>query len=117
MRLCVELGSGPKLPAVIDVTLVHPAQHMLFLGTEKYPDENSYSAFLNQHGGNSNAYTASEYTNYYFDVQASFLEVCSPYVPPVVSSPCVFCVFRKRWIVSRNFSWRRCSRHPQRSVS
>jgi hypothetical protein len=48
---------------------------MLFLGTEKYPDENSYSAFLNQHGGNSNAYTASEYTNYYFDVQASFLEV------------------------------------------
>lgn len=81
MRLCVELGSGPKLPAVIDVTLVHPAQHMLFLGTEKYPDENSYSAFLNQHGGNSNAYTASEYTNYYFDVQASFLEVCSPHVP------------------------------------
>jgi Insulinase (Peptidase family M16) len=70
MRLCVELGSGPKLPAVIDVTLMHPVQHMLFLGTEKYPDENSYSAFLNQHGGNSNAYTASEYTNYYFDVQA-----------------------------------------------
>lgn len=53
----------------------YPAQHMLFLGTEKYPDENSYSAFLNQHGGNSNAYTASEYTVYYFDVQSQFLLV------------------------------------------
>ncbi len=51
------------------------SQHMLFLGTEKYPDENSYSAFLNQHGGNSNAYTASEYTVYYFDVQSQFLGV------------------------------------------
>ena len=41
---------------------------MLFLGTEKYPDENSYSSFLNEHGGYSNAYTASEATNYHFCV-------------------------------------------------
>lgn len=41
---------------------------MLFLGTEKYPDENSYSAYLNEHGGYSNAYTASEATNYHFCV-------------------------------------------------
>lgn len=30
---------------------------MLFLGTEKYPDENSYSAFLSSSGGSSNAAT------------------------------------------------------------
>jgi hypothetical protein len=48
---------------------------MLFLGTEKYPDENSYSSFLATHGGNSNAFTASETTNYHFEIQAPYLEV------------------------------------------
>eukprot|EP00753_Platysulcus_tardus_P022606 PLAT9806.1.p1 GENE.PLAT9806.1~~PLAT9806.1.p1 ORF type:complete len:1049 (+),score=595.91 PLAT9806.1:117-3263(+) len=48
--------------------LAHFLEHMLFLGTETYPDENSYSAFLAAHGGSSNAYTATEETNFYFDV-------------------------------------------------
>jgi insulysin len=47
---------------------------MLFLGTEKYPDENSYSEFLSAHGGNHNAYTSTEDTNYYFDVTQEHLE-------------------------------------------
>jgi insulysin len=47
---------------------------MLFLGTEKYPDENEYSKFLNHHGGWSNAYTANDHTNYYFDVSPKNLE-------------------------------------------
>ena len=41
---------------------------MLFLGTDKYPEENYYSSYLNAHGGYSNAYTAQENTVYYFDV-------------------------------------------------
>lgn len=48
--------------------LAHYLEHMLFLGTERFPDENEYSSFLNQHGGYSNAYTAHEHTNYYFQV-------------------------------------------------
>lgn len=47
---------------------------MLFLGTEKYPEENSYNAFLSAHGGSSNAYTSMEHTNYFFDVTPDFLE-------------------------------------------
>lgn len=47
---------------------------VLFLGTEDYPDENSYSSFLQSHGGGSNAYTSTENTNYYFDVLADHLE-------------------------------------------
>lgn len=48
--------------------LAHFLEHMLFLGTEKFPDENEYGKYLNEHGGSSNAYTATEETNYYFDV-------------------------------------------------
>jgi len=48
--------------------LAHFCEHMLFLGTEKFPDENEYSKFLSQHGGSFNAFTSSDHTNYYFDV-------------------------------------------------
>ena len=50
--------------------LAHFLEHMLFLGTEKYPDENSYKQYLSAHSGRSNASTSQMHTNYYFDVLA-----------------------------------------------
>jgi insulysin len=50
--------------------LAHFNEHMLFLGTKKYPSEDSFEAFLATNGGSSNAYTASEDTVYYFDLEA-----------------------------------------------
>ena len=47
--------------------LAHLLEHMLFLGTEKYPEADAYQAFIRQHGGTHNAYTSSQITNYYFD--------------------------------------------------
>lgn len=49
--------------------LLHFLEHMLFLGTEKYPDAGEYNKFLEENGGSSNAYTSSEDTNYFFDVK------------------------------------------------
>lgn len=54
--------------------LAHFCEHLLFMGTEKYPQENEYSSFLSNHGGHSNAYTAAEDTNYYFEVNQEHLE-------------------------------------------
>jgi insulysin len=48
--------------------LAHFNEHMLFLGTEKYPEENAFDSFVNKNGGSSNAYTDMEDTNYYFSV-------------------------------------------------
>eukprot|EP00158_Paraphelidium_tribonemae_P009916 Partr_v1_DN29000_c0_g1_i1_m25164 putative insulin-degrading enzyme len=48
--------------------LAHFLEHMLFMGTEKYPKENEYTEYLNNHGGSSNAYTSAVNTNYYFEV-------------------------------------------------
>lgn len=42
---------------------------MLFLGTKKYPDENHYSKFVLQNGGQKNAATGEDYTYYYFDIK------------------------------------------------
>lgn len=38
--------------------LAHFCEHMLFMGTEKYPIENEYSEYLKNNGGHANAYTA-----------------------------------------------------------
>lgn len=54
--------------------LAHFLEHMLFLGTEKYPQPNEYQDFISQHGGSHNAYTTLEHTNYYFDVNVAHLE-------------------------------------------
>lgn len=54
--------------------LAHFLEHMLFLGTEKYPQAGDYQAFINQHGGRYNAYTAAEHTNYFFEIDPAQLE-------------------------------------------
>ena len=48
--------------------LAHFTEHMLFLGTEAYPEEGEYKAFLQRHGGQSNAFTGMEATGYHFSV-------------------------------------------------
>lgn len=53
--------------------LSHYLEHMLFMGSEKYPDENDYDAFLTAHGGASNACTEEECTTFHFDVKPDAL--------------------------------------------
>eukprot|EP00026_Physarum_polycephalum_P000474 Phypoly_transcript_00475.p1 GENE.Phypoly_transcript_00475~~Phypoly_transcript_00475.p1 ORF type:complete len:990 (+),score=181.17 Phypoly_transcript_00475:1631-4600(+) len=48
--------------------LAHLLEHMLFQGTEKYPESDTFTAFLAEHGGKSNAHTGGDETVYYFDV-------------------------------------------------
>lgn len=54
--------------------LAHFCEHLLFMGTEKYPRENDYSEYLSAHNGSSNAYTGTVDTNYFFDVGHEYLE-------------------------------------------
>lgn len=48
--------------------MAHFCEHMLFLGTEKYPEENYYQNFVQANGGDSNAATGEEYTYFYYDI-------------------------------------------------
>ena len=54
--------------------LAHFLEHMLFLGTDKYPEARGFQEFIDTHGGNHNAYTSFEHTNYYFNIAVEFLE-------------------------------------------
>ncbi|PPK51684.1 insulinase family protein [Marinobacter persicus] len=70
MNVAVGSGDDPDDRA----GLAHFLEHMLFLGTEKYPDAGEYQQFIRSHGGSHNAFTAFQDTNYFFDVEAQFLE-------------------------------------------
>lgn len=85
----VLLVSDPKMQksaAALDVAVgsmedpenglgqAHFLEHLLFLGTKKYPDVEAYSEFLAANGGSGNAYTADENTNYQFEVNHDALE-------------------------------------------
>ncbi|WP_250657718.1 insulinase family protein [Alkalimarinus coralli] len=70
--LDVKVGSGSD-PENYE-GLAHFLEHMLFLGTKKYPHAGSYQAYINRHGGSHNAYTSFDNTNYFFNINADSLE-------------------------------------------
>jgi len=70
--LDVNIGSGSDPQG--REGLAHFLEHMLFLGTEKYPDSAEYKEFMSAHGGSDNAYTSYDHTNYFFDIDKDYLE-------------------------------------------
>ncbi|CAI5965890.1 unnamed protein product [Closterium sp. NIES-64] len=69
--MCVGVGSFLDPPDALG--LAHFLEHMLFMGSVKFPDENEYDSFLRRHGGGSNAFTETEFTCYHFDVAHKYL--------------------------------------------
>ena len=74
--------------------LAHFCEHLLFMGSKKYPIENEYSHYLSLHNGSSNAYTSTENTNYYFDVASDALHGALDrfsrfFIDPLFDSSCV----------------------------
>ena len=67
--------------------LAHYLEHMLFLGSERYPTINEYSKFMSQHGGYTNAYTSQESTVYGFEVNDSFLGEALDRLADVMRAP------------------------------
>lgn len=64
--MCVEVGhmaDPPDIPG-----LAHLVEHVLFLGTEKFPNENDFRSFISENGGFTNAQTFADVTKYFFDV-------------------------------------------------
>lgn len=53
--------------------LAHFLEHMLFLGTEPYPESDAYQSYLSRNAGSHNAFTAPQDTNYFFDIEPSAL--------------------------------------------
>ena len=52
----------------------HFLEHLLFMGSEKFPEQNDYHSYIQINGGYDNAFTADNYTCYYLSIETSFLK-------------------------------------------
>lgn len=64
-----QLNDPAELPG-----LAHFCEHMLFMGTQKFPKEDEFDSFVSKASGFTNAYTADRDTVYYFCVSDGGLE-------------------------------------------
>lgn len=64
LNVSVGLNSDPKERG----GLAHFCEHMLFLGSDKYPEESALDKHVSAHGGSSNAGTSEENTAYHFHI-------------------------------------------------
>ena len=62
----VSVGVGSLMDGERSLGLAHFLEHMLFMGSRKFPGTNEYSEFISLNSGYDNAYTSDEETTYYF---------------------------------------------------
>lgn len=70
----VSVGIGASADPRSLSGLAHFTEHMCFLGSEAYPEENAFKSYLSSHGGRSNASTSMSATTYKFDILAAHAE-------------------------------------------
>ncbi len=70
----LSIGAGDLYDPWTKMGLSHYLEHMLFLGTKKYPDVGSFEKYLAENSGAGNAYTGSVVTNYFFQVSHGAFE-------------------------------------------
>jgi len=63
----MNVGIGNYLDPKDFQGLAHFLEHMLFQGSKKYPGAGYFMGEVPKYGGSSNAFTATQDTNYHFD--------------------------------------------------
>ncbi|NDD57658.1 MAG: hypothetical protein EBZ47_00175 [Chlamydiae bacterium] len=74
--------------------MAHFLEHMLFMGTEAYPNESEYMQYIGDNGGKVNAFTASDRTVYMFSVnneafEGSLDRFSHFFIDPLFSTSCI----------------------------
>lgn len=69
MNVFVGSGADPQARQ----GLAHFLEHMLFLGTTKYPEPDGFQRFISDNSGQHNAYTALDQTHYFFTIKPDAL--------------------------------------------
>lgn len=67
--------------------LAHYLEHMILMGSKKYPEPSSFSEFLQKHGGSHNASTAPHRTAYYFEVENGALKEATDRLADALAAP------------------------------
>ena len=74
--------------------LAHFLEHMVFLGSEAYPEAESYSDFISYAGGHHNAWTGTEHSNFYLELPLPHFNEGVKRFSAILSAP----LFSEQWI-------------------
>ncbi len=90
--LAVNVGSWNNPEEYLG--MAHFCEHMLFMGSKKYPDENAYWKCILDNGGTTNAYTSTDRTVYMFAINHDqfdkSLDMFSRFfIDPLFSESCI----------------------------
>ena len=85
--------------------MAHYLEHMLFLGTDKYPDTNGYSEFMSNNGGSQNASTWLDITNYMFKVNNSAYDEALDRFSDFFKSPKLYAEYADKEKNAVNAEW------------
>lgn len=67
--------------------LAHYLEHMVLMGSKKYPEPSSLSEFLQKNGGSHNASTEAHRTAYYLEVENSALQAATDRLADALAEP------------------------------
>ncbi|PWC25767.1 MULTISPECIES: pitrilysin [Brenneria] len=67
--------------------LAHYLEHMVLMGSKRYPQPEALSEFLKKHGGSHNASTASYRTAYYLEVENDALQPAVDRLADAIAAP------------------------------
>lgn len=67
----VAVGAGSWSDPLEYPGMAHFCEHMLFMGTKKYPSENEFFTYVADYAGQTNAFTAPNRTVYMFSAQTN----------------------------------------------
>eukprot|EP00930_Biecheleria_cincta_P060882 TRINITY_DN4646_c0_g2_i1.p1 TRINITY_DN4646_c0_g2~~TRINITY_DN4646_c0_g2_i1.p1 ORF type:complete len:1131 (+),score=174.41 TRINITY_DN4646_c0_g2_i1:318-3395(+) len=96
--------------------LAHFCEHMLFLGTAKYPDPLGINKFLEKAGGSSNAYTSSEVTVFHMEFSSSALAEANDRFADFFRAPLFNRTFVQKEVHAINSEFEKNLQDPTRRV-
>lgn len=85
--------------------LAHFLEHMIFMGSKKYPNENEFEQYIKRSSGFDNAETDCEETFYYFEVSEKYLDGALDRFSNLFKEPLMLkeCMKREREAVESEF--------------
>lgn len=113
--LCIDVGSFSDPPDIQG--LAHFLEHMIFMGSAKYPSENEFDQYIKKCGGSDNALTNSEETQFYFEASEEYLETAMDRFASLFKEPLMHkeSMQREREAVEAEFASSRTNDNSRRS--
>ena len=83
----IALPVGSLYDPALQQGLAHYTEHMVLMGSKKYPQPSSFTEFLARHAGNYNASTSGNRTAFFFEVENGVINIALDYLADAIAEP------------------------------